>query len=130
MIIHLEEFLPASKQQLNKLIKINKLDWEHSESNVQQMIEHCKVRIEEEKQRKLCAEEKYLKNAQKALDTHRIIEARKMPSGVPLTKAELKAKKEEHRHLKAVVDAATNDHAKSVRNIEKLKKNLQILEEA
>lgn len=126
--IHLENFLPASQVNLKKLLKINELDWKHDKENLKQVIDYCKKRIEDEQQRKKNASEKYVKNHQPMLDTTRIVENKKMPNGVQLTNEELKTKKEELRHLKAVVDAASSDYKKSERNIKQLQVNLQELE--
>lgn len=129
MIIRLENFLPSPQAKLKKLLKINELDWKNEEQNMQQIIDHCKERLEEENQRKKWSEEKYIKYHQPMLDLQRIVESGKMPSGVPLTKDELKAKKEELRHLKAVVEAAEGTYKKAQRSIKQLEANLQRLQE-
>lgn len=129
MIINLDNFLPAPQARLKKLLKINELDWRNSENNLQTLIDYIKKRIEIEKHRKTEAEEKYIKNFQPMKDIERIVESGKTPNGVLITNRELKAKKEEYRHLKAVLDAANSDHNRSIRNIERLAKNLNQLEE-
>lgn len=127
--IDLDNFLPIPQTRMNKLIKLIKEDWKNSENNLQTAIDCCKEKIEDEQERMKSAADKYVKNHQPMLDTERIIKNGKMPSGVTLSRAELKAKIEEHRHMKAVVEAAERTYKTANRTLEQLQKNLQRLEE-
>lgn len=94
MVIHLDNFFPTSQEKLKKLVKIIRLDWKSDE-----LIEKLKVYFQEkisesEAEFQRCGK-KYMDFKQRAADTGRMVQSKKRPNGVPLTKEELKTEKEQ-----------------------------------
>ena len=93
MVIRLGNFFPTSQARLKKLVKIIRLDRDSDK-----LIEKLKVYFQEkipesEAEFQRCGK-KYMEFKQRAADTGRMVQSKKRPNGVPLTKEELKTEKE------------------------------------
>lgn len=117
MNIHMDLFFPCSIQRFKKLLKIVELDWQHEKELKEKLRVHFQNRISvlvdlwKENSRK------YYDFKQKAADTTSLIESRKYPNGLPVSKDELKRAKADLKeytaaHKKALVDAKRNKRFK------------------
>jgi hypothetical protein len=102
MNIHMDAFFPTSQARLKKLLKIVDLDFEHRNDIVQTMQQFFQDKVKELEEKRISSGRKAVEYKQKVADTAAIIESRKHPNGVPLTKDELADMKEQNKHFKAV----------------------------
>lgn len=122
MNIHMDAFFPTSQARLKKLLKIVDLDFEHRNDIVQTMQQFFQDKVKELEERRISSGKKAVEYKQKVADTAAIIESRKHPNGVPLTKDELADMKEQNKHFKAV-------YAGCIRQKNLFLKHLEILEQ-
>lgn len=94
MVIHLENFFPTSQARLKKLVKIIRLDWQHSDELIEKLKVYFQEKIPESEAEFQRCGKKYMDFKQRVADTGRMVQSKKRPNGVPLTKEELKAEKE------------------------------------
>ena len=126
MNIHMAAFFPTSQARLKKLLKIVDLDFEHRDEIIQTMQQFFQDKVKELEERRINSGKKAVDYKQKIADTNAIIESRKHPNGVPLTKAELADMKEQKKHFKAVCASEFN---RSIRQKDLFLKHLEILEQ-
>ena len=100
MNIHMDAFFPTSQARLNNLYYTG-----------------------------YCHRKKAVEYKQKVADTAAIIESRKHPNGVPLTKDELADMKEQNKHFKAVYAGCISDFNRCIRQKDLFLKHLEILEQ-
>ncbi len=94
MVNHLENFFPTSQARLKKLVKIIRLDWQHSDELIEKLKVYFQEKIPESEAEFQRCGKKYMDFKQRVADTGRMVQSKKRPNGVPLTKEELKAEKE------------------------------------
>lgn len=113
MLIHMDYFFPCSQARFKKLLKIITLDWQHEAELKEKLKVHFQNRISDLVELRKENSRKYYDNKQKDADTSRLIESRKHPNGLPVSKDELKQAKadlKEYRESwkKALADAKRN----------------------
>ena len=101
MLIHLDYFFPCSQVLFNKLLKIIELDWQQENSKL------------------------YYDNKEKAASTKAIIDSRKHPNGLPLSKDELKEARADFRAYTAAYKQALSDAKSNKRFKERFEKYLE-----
>lgn len=129
MNIRMDAFFPTSQARLKKLLKVVDLDFEHREEIMQTMQQFFQDKVNELEARRICSGKKAVEYKQKIADTTAIIESRKHPNGVPLTKDELADIKEQNKHFKAVYAGCLSDFNRSIRQKDLFLKHLEILEQ-
>lgn len=129
MNIRMDAFFPTSQARLKKLLKVVDLDFEHREEIMQTMQQFFQDKVNELEARRISSGKKAVEYKQKIADTTAIIESRKHPNGVPLTKDELADIKEQNKHLKAVYAGFLSDFNRSIRQKDLFLKHLEILEQ-
>lgn len=113
MLIHMDYFFPCSQARFKKLLKIIALDWQHEAELKEKLKVHFQNRIADLVELWKGNSRKYYDSKQKDADTARLIESRKHPNGLPVSKDELKQAKadlKEYRESwkKALADAKRN----------------------
>lgn len=102
MKIILDKFFPCSKKELKKLIAVISIDWEHEK----EIKENLKVYFQEKKVEHEAVKKEnarwHLEYKQKETDTKEIVETRKRPNGMSLSKDELKEEKERLAFYKTI----------------------------
>lgn len=129
MNIRMDAFFPTSQARLKKLLKVVDLDFEHREEIMQTMQQFFQDKVNELEARRIGSGKKAVEYKQKIADTTAIIESRKHPNGVPLTKDELVDIKEQNKHFKAVYAGCMSDFNRSIRQKDLFLKHLEILEQ-
>lgn len=129
MNIHMDAFFPTSQARLKKLLKVVDLDLEHRDEIIQTMQQFFQDKVKELEEKRISSEKKALDYKQKIVDTNAIIESRKHPNGVPLTKDELADMKEQNKHFKAVYAGCISNFNRSIRQKDLFLKHLEILEQ-
>ncbi|WP_425755394.1 hypothetical protein ACPW7J_12975 [Ihubacter sp. rT4E-8] len=129
MNIRMDAFFPTSQARLKKLLKVVDLDFEHREEIMQTMQQFFQDKVNELEEKRISSGKKAVEYKQKIADTTAIIESRKHPNGVPLTKDELADIKEQNKHLKAVYAGCMSDFNRSIRQKDLFLKHLEILEQ-
>lgn len=129
MNIRMDAFFPTSQARLKKLLKVVDLDFEHREEIIQTMQKFFQDKVNELEARRISSGKKAVEYKQKIADTTAIIESRKHPNGVPLTKDELADIKEQNKHFKAVYAGCMSDFNRSIRQKDLFLKHLEILEQ-
>ena len=129
MNIRMDAFFPTSQARLKKLLKVVDLDFEHREEIIQTMQQFFQDKVNELEARRISSGKKAVEYKQKIADTTAIIESRKHPNGVPLTKDELADIKEQNKHFKAVYAGRLSDFNRSIRQKDLFLKHLEILEQ-
>lgn len=97
MTIHMNAFFPTSIARLKKLLKIIELDYLHREELVQKLKVYFQKKIPECEAAYQENGKKYFEYKQLEADTARMVESKKRPNGVPLSKDELKAERERRK---------------------------------
>ena len=129
MNIRMDAFFPTSQARLKKLLKVVDLDFEHREEIMQTMQQFFQDKVNELEERRISSGKKAVEYKQKIADTTAIIESRKHPNGVPLTKDELADIKEQNKHFKAVYAGCISDFNRCIRQKDLFLKHLEILEQ-
>lgn len=129
MNIRMDAFFPTSQARLKKLLKVVDLDFEHREEIMQTMQQFFQDKVNELEERRISSGKKAVEYKQKVADTTAIIESRKHPNGVPLTKDELTDIKEQNKRFKAVYAGCMSDFNRSIRQKDLFLKHLEILEQ-
>lgn len=100
MNIHLDFFFPCSKTRFKKLLKIIALDWQHETELKEYLKVYFQKRIADLTELWKENSKKYYENKQKDADTEGLIESRKHPNGLPVSKKELKQAKADLRRYR------------------------------
>ena len=129
MNIRMDAFFPTSQARLKKLLKVVDLDFEHREEIIQTMQQFFQDKVNELEARRISSGKKAVEYKQKIAYTTAIIESRKHPNGVPLTKDELADIKEQNKHFKAVYAGCLSDFNRSIKQKDLFLKHLEILEQ-
>ena len=129
MNIRMDAFFPTSQARLKKLLNVVDLDFEHREEIMQTMQQFFQDKVNELEERRISSGKKAVEYKQKVADTTAIIESRKHPNGVPLTKDELADIKEQNKHFKAVYAECLSDLNRSIKQKDLFLKHLEILEQ-
>lgn len=128
MTIHMNSFFPTSQARLKKLLNVVALD-ENRDDHIQTLEQYFKDKMQELEARRISSGKKAVEYKQKVADTTAIIESRKHPNGVPLTKDELADIKEQNKHFKAVYAGCLSDFNRSIKQKDLFLKHLEILEQ-
>ena len=129
MNIHMDAFFPTSQARLKKLLNVVDRDFEHREEIMQTMQQFFQDKVNELEERRISSGKKAVEYKQKVADTTAIIESRKHPNGVPLTKDELVDIKEQNKHFKAVYTGCLSDFNRRIKQKDLFLKHLEILEQ-
>lgn len=129
MNIHMDAFFPTSQAQLKKLLKVVDLDFEHRDEIIQTMQQFFQGKVKELEEKRINSGKKAVEYKQKIADTGAIIESKKHPNGVRLTKDELADIKEQNKHFKAVYATCISNFNRSIRQKNLFLKHLEILEQ-
>ena len=129
MIIHLESFFPTSQTRLKKLLKVVDMDYDHKDELIQTMTDYFTEQVQQLEDGRMEHGKKFLDYQQKVADQEMLVESKKKPSGVRLTKDEWKQAKETLRKYKAIMKSQKSCFDRCCRKKEQFKKHLQILEE-
>lgn len=129
MNIHMDAFFPTSQARLKKLLKVVDLDFEHRDEIIQTMQQFFQGKVKELEEKRINSGKKAVEYKQKIADTGAIIESKKHPNGVRLTKDELADIKEQNKHFKAVYATCISNFNRSIRQKNLFLKHLEILEQ-
>lgn len=113
MNIHMDFFFPCSQQRFKKLLKVIALDWQHEDELKETLKVYFQNRIADLVELRKENGKKYFDFKQKAADTQRMVQSRKHPNGVSLSKEELKQARADLKeytssYKKALSDANSN----------------------
>lgn len=129
MNIHMDAFFPTSQARLKKLLKVVDLDFEHRDEIIQTMQQFFQGKVKELEEKRINSGKKAVEYKQKIADTGAIIESKKHPNGIKLTKDELADIKEQNKHFKAVYAGCISNFNRSIRQKDLFLKHLEILEQ-
>lgn len=127
MNIHMDFFFPCNIQRFKKLLKIIELDWQHEEELKEKLKVHFQNRISALVDLWKENSRKYYDFKQKAADTTSLIESRKHPNGLPVSKDELKQAKIDLKEYTAAYKKALADVKRNKRFKEQFEKYLESL---
>ena len=127
MNIHMDFFFPCNIQRFKKLLKIIKLDWQHEEELKEKLKVHFQNRISALVDLWKENSRKYYDFKQKAADTTSLIESRKHPNGLPVSKDELKKAKIDLKEYTEAYKKALADVKRNKRFKEQFEKYLESL---
>ena len=125
MLIHLDYFFPCSHVRFNKLLKIIELDWQHEAELKENLKVHFQKRIADLTALWKENSKHYYDNKEKAASTKAIIDSRKHPNGLPLSKDELKEARADFRAYTAAYKQALSDAKSNKRFKERFEKYLE-----
>lgn len=127
MNIHMDFFFPCSIQNFKKLLKIVCMDWKHEEELKEKLKVYFQNRISELVDLWKENRRKYYDFKQKEADTKNLIESKKHPNGLPVSKDELKQAKADLKQYTAGWKKALSDAKKNKRFKEQFEKYLELL---
>lgn len=129
MTIHMNSFFPTSQAKLKKLLNVIDLDFEHKDELIITLEKFFMEKVQELEDRRISSGKKAVDAKQKVSDLAAIIESRKHPNGVRLTKDELTKAREDQKHFKAVQAGCLADFNKCIRQKEQFLKHIEILQQ-
>lgn len=127
MNIHMDFFFPCSQQQFKKLLKVIALDWQHEDELKKTLKVYFQNRIADLVELRKENGKKYFDFKQKAADTTSLIESRKHPNGLPVSKDELKQAKIDLKEYTVAYKKALADAKRNKRFKEQFEKYLESL---
>ena len=127
MNIHMYFFFPCSQQRFKKLLKVIALDWQHEDELKETLKVYFQNRIADLVELRKENGKKYFDFKQKAADTQRMIQSRKHPNGVSLSKEELKQARADLQEYTFSYKKALSDANSNLKFKEKIEKHLEFL---
>lgn len=127
MNIHMDFFFPCSQQRFKKLLKVIALDWQHEDELKETLKVYFQNRIADLVELRKENGKKYFDFKQKAADTQRMIQSRKHPNGVPLSKEELKQARADLKKYTSSYKKALSDANSNLKFKERIEKHLEFL---
>lgn len=128
MNIHMDFFFPCSQQRFKKLLKVIALDWQHEDELKETLKVYFQNRISDLVElRKENGKKKYFDFKQKAADTQRMIQSRKHPNGVSLSKEELKQARADLKDIQSAAKQALSDANSNLKFKNWFEKQLEFL---
>lgn len=127
MNIHMDFFFPCSQQRFKKLLKVIALDWQHEDELKETLKVYFQNRIADLVELRKENGKKYFDFKQKAADTQRMIQSRKHPNGVSLSKEELKQARVDLQEYTFSYKKALSDANSNLKFKEKIEKHLELL---
>lgn len=125
--IHMDFFFPCSQQRFKKLLKVIALDWQHEDELKETLKVNFQNRIADLVELRKENGKKYFDFKQKAADTQRMIQSRKHPNGVSLSKEELKQARADLQEYTFSYKKALSDANSNLKFKEKIEKHLEFL---
>lgn len=129
MTIHMDAFFPTSQARLKKLLKVIDLDHTNKENHIQMLETYFNEQVVQMEENRKYAAKVHLEYRQKAADTQTMVESKKKPNGVSLTKEELNQAKEDLKQYKAVASSQLTKHNSWQRKKQLFQKHLEILKQ-
>jgi hypothetical protein len=120
-------FFPCSQQRFKKLLKVIALDWQHEDELKETLKVYFQNRIADLVELRKENGKKYFDFKQKAADTQRMIQSRKHPNGVSLSKEELKQARVDLQEYTFSYKKALSDANSNLKFKEKIEKHLEFL---
>lgn len=127
MNIHMDFFFPCSQQRFKKLLKVIALDWQHEDELKETLKVYFQNRIADLVELRKENGKKYFDFKQKAADTQRMIQSRKHPNGVSLSKEELKQARADLKEYTFSYKKALSDANSNLKFKERIEKHLEFL---
>lgn len=127
MNIYMDFFFPCSQQRFKKLLKVIALDWQHEDELKETLKVYFQNRIADLVELRKENGKKYFDFKQKAADTQRMIQSRKHPNGVSLSKEELKQARADLQEYTFSYKKALSDANSNLKFKEKIEKHLEFL---
>lgn len=127
MNIHMDFFFPCSQQRFKKLLKVIALDWQHEDELKETLKVYFQNRIADLVELRKENGKKYSDFKQKAADTQRMIQSRKHPNGVSLSKEELEQARADLQEYTFSYKKALSDANSNLKFKEKIEKHLEFL---
>lgn len=127
MNIHMDFFFSCSQQQFKKLLKVIALDWQHEDELKETLKVYFQNRIADLVELRKENGKKYFDFKQKAADTQRMIQSRKHPNGVSLSKEELKQARADLKEYTSSYKKALSDANSNLKFKERIEKHLEFL---
>ena len=127
MNIHMDFFFPCSQQRFKKLLKVIALDWQHEDELKETLKVYFQNRISDLVGLRKENGKKYFDFKQKAADTQRMIQSRKHPNGVSLSKEELKQARADLKDIQSAAKQALSDANSNLKFKTWFEKQLELL---
>lgn len=127
MNIHMDFFFPCSQQRFKKLLKVIALDWQHEDELKETLKVYFQNRISDLVELRKENGKKYFDFKQKAADTQQMIQSRKHPNGVSLSKEELKQARADLKEYTSSYKKALSDANSNLKFKERIEKHLEFL---
>lgn len=127
MNIHMDFFFPCSQQRFKKLLKVIALDWQHEDELKETLKVYFQNRISDLVELRKENGKKYFDFKQKAADTQRMIQSRKHPNGVSLSKEELKQARADLKDIQSAAKQTLSDANSNLKFKNWFEKQLEFL---
>ncbi len=127
MNIHMDFFFPCSQQRFKKLLKVIALDWQHEDELKETLKVYFQNRISDLVELRKENGKKYFDFKQKEADTQRMIQSRKHPNGVSLSKEELKQARADLKDIQSAAKQALSDANSNLKFKNWFEKQLEFL---
>lgn len=126
MNIHMDFFFPCSQQRFKKLLKVIALDWQHEDELKETLKVYFQNRIADLVELRK-ENGKNISISSRRQQTQRMIQSRKHPNGVSLSKEELKQARADLQEYTFSYKKALSDANSNLKFKEKIEKHLEFL---
>lgn len=127
MNIYMDFFFPCEQSKFKKLLKVISLDWQHEDELKETLKVYFQNRIADLVELRKENGKKYFDFKQKAADTQRMIQSRKRPNGVSLSKEELTQARADLKEYTSSYKKALSDANSNLKFKERIEKHLEFL---
>lgn len=127
MNIHMDFFFPCSQQRFKKLLKVIALDWQHEDELKETLKVYFQNRISDLVELRKENGKKIFRFQAESRDTQRMIQSRKHPNGVSLSKEELKQARADLKDIQSAAKQALSDANSNLKFKNWFEKQLEFL---
>lgn len=126
MSIVVKEFFPASQTRIRKLNSVVQMDWSQNDfwEKVVQILQEA---IEETRAEMKVKANEHTRYRTEEIETKNMIQSKKMPNGVPLTRDQIKEFRDKRMKYGEIARAAKRDFNHLKKKTEKLKDNIKFI---
>lgn len=128
MKIDLDSFFPTTQTEIRKLFRVMDKQPETTQENIQKCIEFAKEKCEREKEKSKKYAHDYLHYKQVESELKEIIDSKKHPNGVKVTKEELKDLMDKRKDVYEEWRVAQKCFKTCQKRMEQLTKNIDFME--
>lgn len=129
MIIYMDEFFPTSQSRLKKLLKVINMDYENRDKHIHTMQQFFNDKLNELEEIRINTGKNVYEAKQEIANYVKIIESKKYPNGMKLSKDELKKVKRDKKTSLLFYQDNLSEYKRCTKDKKMFLKHLEILKQ-